>query len=75
MRGEIAPGELTRLLDAIAEACENLDMDEAETSCRELSEYSFSDEISEQVQALGEAIGDYDVDRCNELIEKIRQAS
>ena len=73
--GEIAPEELTRLLDAIAEACENLDMDEAEAKCEELSAYSFSPEVTEQVQALGEAIGDYDVDRCNELIEKIRQAS
>ena len=74
-RGEIAEEERDSLLDAILEACENLDMDTAAEKQAELAAYMFPEEQAEMVRELAEAIENYDVDQCREMAEKIRHFS
>ena len=74
-RGEIAEEERDSLLDAILEACENLDMDTAAEKQAELASYTFPEEQAEMVRELAEAIENYDVDQCREMAEKIRHFS
>jgi len=69
---EIAADELYRILDGLAEACDNLDMDEMESAKETLKKYSYPEDIRETMNELYEAIDNIDVDTCAELIEKIK---
>ncbi|MBR1861890.1 MAG: response regulator [Lachnospiraceae bacterium] len=63
---------LGRLLDELAEACDNLDSDAMDEIGERLKEYSFEEDKRGTVKALIKAIGDIDTDVCADLSEKLR---
>ena len=63
---------LDALLDDLAEACDNLDMDTMESIKEKLEKHSYPEEIRDTIDSLCKAVDDMDTDVCTELIEKIK---
>ncbi len=65
--------EFDSLLEALAAACDDLDMDAMEEIGEKLKGYSYDDRDTESVNNLLSAIRDMDTDECIEIINQIRE--
>ncbi len=68
----IEPERLTALLDRLEEACNDLDMDRMEKIDSELNEFTFGDDINDDMISLHKAVGDIDSEESLAIIERIR---
>ncbi|MBQ9437688.1 MAG: response regulator [Lachnospiraceae bacterium] len=66
----ISQEELDGILQGLKDACEELDMDGMEAAENALKEYSYPEEMQEDIERLRLAIGSMDTDTCDEIIEK-----
>ena len=64
---------LKRILEELALACDELDMDGMEAVKEELKKYSYEEEVRAVMGELYEAIDNIDIDTCTELVEKINE--
>ena len=64
---------LDAILDELAAACDDLDMDGMEESENKLKEYAYPEDKRELIEELFRAIESIDTEGCIELIEKIKQ--
>ncbi|SCX83510.1 Signal transduction histidine kinase [Lachnospiraceae bacterium XBB2008] len=64
---------LSGILDELAGACDDLDMDGMEEAQNKLRGYSYPDGVSELIEELFRAIESIDTEGCIELIDKIKQ--
>ena len=71
-RPMISKETLGAILDALAEACDNLDMDAMEEAGKELGRYTVEGVPAEDIDALIKAIEGMDVDVCMDYIGKMR---
>ncbi len=65
---------LSALCDELDAFCDELDMDGMESVGGKLKEYSFDEEMKEDISSLLTAIGDMDTDGCTEITARLRQA-
>lgn len=67
---EISPIELKIFFEGIRSAMDDLDMDTALDILNTMAERSYKEDEEAFFEMLGEAVSEYDVDRCEEVIEK-----
>ena len=68
----IDPDTLHGLIDELATACDDLDMDAMESVSDRLKTYSFDDDIRPLIDDLQKAISEMDTEKCMEIVEQIR---
>ena len=71
-RPPIPEGKLSEIFDALEAACDDLDIGTMEKLGEELKQYSYDADISDLMEQMYKAIAGIDVDRCLELVGKIR---
>ena len=67
---EISADELQGFFEQIRAAMEDLDMDTALDIFNDMAELSYKEDEEALFEMLGEAVADYDVDKCEEIIKK-----
>ena len=67
---DITADELGEFFEEIRAAMEELDMDIAMELFNKMAEYSYKEEELVLFEMLGEAVTEYDADKCEEIIEK-----
>ena len=67
---DITADELDGFFEEIRAAMEELDMDVVMELFNKMAEYSYKEEELVLFEMLGEAVAEYDVDKCEEIIEK-----
>ncbi len=67
---EISAGELKVFFEEIRAAMEELDMDTALEIFNNMAEFTYKEEEEALFELLGEAVAEYDVYKCEEIIEK-----
>ncbi len=60
------------MLDELAAACDDLDMDGMESVSDRLKQYSYDEDVRPVIDDLLKAIGDMDTDACMEIADKLR---
>lgn len=63
---------LDSLLDELEADCDNLDLDGMESVDAKLMDYSYNEEMHDDIEALHKAIADIDTDVCMEIIQRLR---
>ena len=63
---------LDSLLDELEADCDNLDLDGMENVDAKLMDYSYNEEMHDDIEALHKAIADIDTDVCMEIIQRLR---
>ncbi|MBQ7920601.1 MAG: PocR ligand-binding domain-containing protein [Lachnospiraceae bacterium] len=67
---DISVGELEVFFEEIRAAMEELDMDTALEIFNNMAEFTYKEEEEELFEMLGEAVAEYDVDKCEEIIAR-----
>ncbi len=67
---EITDAELFVYFDDIREAIDELDMDRMDEILRDMSQYEFIDEHMVMLESLAEAAAEYNVDECEDILQK-----